>query len=261
MCQKHRRRHKDAIARSRKKHLLSPLASSSSTSSCMDRRKFILVTNHKPLIVLFAPTKPIPALATNRLARWALTLSQYSYTIEYRKTLAHGNADALSRLPAVVDPSFDREETGADSTTICTIKIINSQIKSSDPKALQKTTSTDSALKTVMKYMYLQHSWPKNISDKLKSCFALRDSLTLANGCVFYGHRVTWCAERGFEHLHGALYHPKTNGAAERLIQTFKHSLKKSDLPPGDTLQEFLMHYRRTPLAGGNSRTYLIQLS
>ena len=89
-------------------------------------RRFILVTDHKPLIALFGPSKPIPALAANRLARWALTLSQYDYAIEYRKTSAHGNADALSRLPVGDDPSFDREETGADSTTICTIKIIKS---------------------------------------------------------------------------------------------------------------------------------------
>ena len=46
-------------------------------------RNFILVTDHKPLLALFGPTKPTPALAANRLARWALTLSQYNYTIEY----------------------------------------------------------------------------------------------------------------------------------------------------------------------------------
>ena len=45
-------------------------------------RKFILVTDNKPLLALFGPTKPTPALAANRLARWALTLSQYDYTIE-----------------------------------------------------------------------------------------------------------------------------------------------------------------------------------
>ena len=42
-------------------------------------RRFILVTDHKPLLALFGPTKPTPALAGNILARWALTLSQYDY--------------------------------------------------------------------------------------------------------------------------------------------------------------------------------------
>ena len=32
-------------------------------------RKFILITDHKPLVTLFGPTKPVPALAANRLAR------------------------------------------------------------------------------------------------------------------------------------------------------------------------------------------------
>ncbi|RUS91013.1 hypothetical protein EGW08_001230 [Elysia chlorotica] len=363
-------------------------------------RKFILITDHKPLIALFGPTKPIPALAANRLARWALTLSQYDYKIEYRKTADHGNADALSRLPMGADSSFDREENGADSTTICTIKLINSQMTTADPKALEKSTSTDAILTTVMKF--LQHGWPKNIPDQIKPFFALRDSLTHVNGCLFYGHRVvvptslqsqilqilhlghfgmqrmkqlartavywpridtdiediarhckacnehqklppkqpshpwitpdkpwsrvhidhainfrghnwlvmvdafskypcvhlmssistkattrkldedfahfgyphaivtdnaacfssaefqTWCEQRGIQHLHGAPYHPETNGAAERLVQTFKQSLKKSDLPPADALQEFLMHYRRTPLASGSSPSELL---
>lgn len=60
-------------------------------------RKFILVIDHKSLVSLFSPTKGTPALTANRLARWALTQSQYSYAIEYRKTADHGNADAPSR--------------------------------------------------------------------------------------------------------------------------------------------------------------------
>ena len=41
-------------------------------------RKFILVTDHKPLIDMFAPQKAIPKLAANRLARWALMLNEYN---------------------------------------------------------------------------------------------------------------------------------------------------------------------------------------
>ena len=87
-------------------------------------RNFILVTDHKPLVALFGPTKPIPGLAANRLARWALFLNQFSYTIEYRKTSLRQNADALSRLPSGDDASFDRKE-GADGVDIvCAINAL-----------------------------------------------------------------------------------------------------------------------------------------
>ena len=54
------------------------------------------MTDDKPLLSLFGPTKATPQLAGNRLAKWALMLSQYECTVEYRKTSDHGNADALS---------------------------------------------------------------------------------------------------------------------------------------------------------------------
>jgi len=58
-----------------------------------------------------------------------------------------------------------------------------------------------------------------------------------------------YCQARGFLHLTGAPYHPAGNGAAERLVQTFRQSLRKSDKAPRDVLFEFLIQYRRTPTA------------
>jgi len=57
-------------------------------------RQFILIMDHKSLISIFGPKKETPVMAANRLSRWALTLNQYQYTIEYRKTSAHVNVDA-----------------------------------------------------------------------------------------------------------------------------------------------------------------------
>ena len=65
----------------------------------------------------------------------------------------------------------------------------------------------------------------------------------------------SWCQERGIVHLTGAPYHPATNGAAERLEQTFKQALTKS---PKSALQEFLMQYRRTPLSLSYSPSELL---
>ena len=62
-------------------------------------RRFVLVTDHKPLTTVLGPKNGIPPLAAARLQRWALLLSAYSYDIEFKPTRQHGNADGLSRLP------------------------------------------------------------------------------------------------------------------------------------------------------------------
>ena len=373
-------------------------------------RKFILVTDHKPLIALFGPNKATPALAANRLARWALMLHQYDYSIEYRKTSDHGNADALSRLPAGPDHNFDGEESGADIDTVCLIKMISMQLKPIDSGVLTKETAKDPVLSAVMRYT--REGWPpksqsETVRDTNKTYTVedfrkISDSLSTAHGCLLYGSRViipetlhaeivhilhmghfgmqrmkqlartavywpridsdivsqcqrcgtcaehqnkpakptnhpwmlpekpwsrvhldhainflgsnwlvlidaytkypcihptsststkattdlleqdfahfgyphtivtdnattflsqefqTWCKDRGIIHLTGAPYHPATNGAAERLVQTFKQALKKSSLPPKAALQEFLMQYRRTPLSSGYSPSELL---
>ena len=108
-------------------------------------RKFILVTDHKPLISLFNPKKGTPAMAANHLTRWALTLSHYEYSIEYRKTIDHGNADALSRLPIGDDREFDSKEK-EDTSAVCLINTISQQLKPANHKTLAKESSKDPVL-------------------------------------------------------------------------------------------------------------------
>ena len=68
----------------------------------------------------------------------------------------------------------------------------------------------------------------------------------------------TWCRKRGITHLTGAPYHPATNGATERLVQTLKQSMRKTSKPSKTALQEFLLQYRRTPLSSGYSPCELL---
>jgi len=70
---------------------------------------------------MFGPNKATPALTANRLSLWALFLRQLNYTIEYRKTPEHSNADVLSRLPVGEDPNFDKDENTDDVDTVCII--------------------------------------------------------------------------------------------------------------------------------------------
>ena len=60
---------------------------------------FQAYTDHKPLLGLLSPDKPIPVQASPRLVRWALKLSAYKYQLSYKPGKDLGHADALSRLP------------------------------------------------------------------------------------------------------------------------------------------------------------------
>ena len=55
-------------------------------------------------------------------------LSQYDYSLDFRKTCEHVNADALSRLPAGSDHEFNGEEMGEDVDNVCIVCMICWQI-------------------------------------------------------------------------------------------------------------------------------------
>ena len=89
--------------------------------------------------------------------------------------------------------------------------------------------------------------------------FGYPHTLVTDNATTFMSQEFkAWCKQRGIVHLTGAPYHPATNGAAERLIQSFKQALRKSSLPPKEALQEFLMQYRRIPFASELSPSELL---
>ncbi|XP_031333974.1 uncharacterized protein K02A2.6-like [Photinus pyralis] len=63
-------------------------------------RQFTLITDHAPLIHIFGVRrKKLPTLCATRLLHYAIFLQDFSFTIKYRKSEEHGNADFLSRLP------------------------------------------------------------------------------------------------------------------------------------------------------------------
>ncbi|KAF8793053.1 hypothetical protein HNY73_004582 [Argiope bruennichi] len=73
-------------------------------------RHFDLITDHKPLVSIFAPNRSLPCLSATRMVHYALFLQAFSYTIKYRNTKNHGNADTLSRLPLTVDKDCRESE-------------------------------------------------------------------------------------------------------------------------------------------------------
>lgn len=366
-------------------------------------RQFTIVTDHRPLIAMFGPGKGTPALAANRLSRWALMLSQFNYKIEYRRTSDHANADVLSRLPASHDTHFDGEESQDDAEMVCAVHSVSRRVNPGDQNALRHESAKDPIISMVLKFT--REGWPPKKDDEgsdMKRFRQLADSLAIVNGCLVHGSRAVipvslrrkvlqelhlghfgmqrmkqlartavywpnidndienmcrgcstcgehqnkpakpavhpwmlpekpwsrihldhavnfmgsnwlilidayskfpcihqtqslstkatidllrqdfalfgyphtlvtdnattfmsdefqqWCKDKGISHLTGAPYHPATNGAAERLVQTFKRSLQKSSLPLKEAVQEFLMQYRRTPNSSGYSPSELL---
>ena len=63
-------------------------------------RRFILQTDHKPLITIFGSKKGLPVYTANRLLRWGTILLNYNFKIEFLTSKNICHADSLSqRIP------------------------------------------------------------------------------------------------------------------------------------------------------------------
>ena len=83
------------------------------------------------------------------------------------------------------------------------------------------------------------------------SRFGLPDQIISDNGPQFVSEEFRELVKsNGIHHVRVALYHPKSNGQAERFVQTFKAAMKKMASKGGDVnqkLSNFLLTYRKTP--------------
>ena len=142
-------------------------------------RPFVLVTDHRPLLSILGPKKEIPPLAAARMQRWALLLSAYNYSIEFRPTAAHANADGLSRIPLGT-----RHPASTDS--IFTI----GQIQALPVTAEQIATATrqDVVLSRVLNFV--KEGWPEEVSKELEPFARRQHELSTEANCLLWGIRV-----------------------------------------------------------------------
>ena len=87
--------------------------------------------------------------------------------------------------------------------------------------------------------------------EALRAHFARFGQLVSDNGPQFTSKEfVDFLAANGIQHARSAPYHPATNGAAERFVQTFKQALRAGKGDEGtiqQKLSRFLIAYRNTP--------------
>ena len=88
---------------------------------------------------------------------------------------------------------------------------------------------------------------------RLFAQFGLPRALVTDNGPQITSEEcATFMSQHGIVHMHSSPYHPATNGAAERNVQTFKAALTaetRGSLSWDAVLQRFLGCYRATPHA------------
>ena len=145
-------------------------------------RKFVLVTDHKPLITILGEKKGIPPITAARLQRWAIKLSAYTYEIEFRRTHEHSNADCLSRLPMHhVSPTGYTPEPALFNMH---------QIRSLPVTAAQLAQATRTGKSLSVLYRYITKGWPSQPAKDMQAFQPKKGELTVEGGCILWGTRV-----------------------------------------------------------------------
>ncbi|XP_011859382.1 PREDICTED: uncharacterized protein K02A2.6-like [Vollenhovia emeryi] len=178
-------------------------------------RAFELHTDHKPLLAIFGSKKGIPVHTASRLQRYALILLAYDFTIKYINTKSFAYADFVSRLIAnhckvkedVVIGSIGNVKINAQShlsdrsnekkpkddyeDTIC-FAIDTAHTLPVTFQILKEETGNCATLKIVAQY--IEQGWPETIkkftNPEAAKFFTSKDSLTVIDGCIFFGDRI-----------------------------------------------------------------------
>uniref|UniRef100_A0AAG5DP56 RNA-directed DNA polymerase n=1 Tax=Anopheles atroparvus TaxID=41427 RepID=A0AAG5DP56_ANOAO len=155
-------------------------------------RRFVLQTDHKPLLRIFGSKKGIPTYTANRLQRFALTLLAYDFDIKYVRTEEFGGADILSRLianhnkpePECIIASIETD----DDLAYVAVNALNVFPLSFNEVA--EATQRDVSLRNVGKYIV--NGWPKAVQygSELASFYSRRECLSNVKGCILFGERV-----------------------------------------------------------------------
>lgn len=213
-------------------------------------RSFMIVTDHKPLLGIFDPKRPIPNVLSPRLTRMALILTSYSYDITYKPGPQIGHADGLSRWPQPVPEQ--PEPMMADILLMAEAP----EDFPVDVDTLAHATKRDKVLNRVSHHILC--GWPAKESDnQLRPYWLHRTELSLHEDCVLLGCRVvvpSSLREPVLRALHKAhsgivqtkalarsyVWWPQLNNDIESLVKNCNKCLESRHMPPKTTYEWIL---------------------
>ena len=110
-------------------------------------------------------------------------MAMYEYTITYRSTATHENADAMSRLPLPESPQV----TPLPPEMILLMEELNTTPITAE--RIRVWTNSDQLCSCVGQFV--QSGWPDSVQDgKLKPFATRKDELSLKDGCILWGNQV-----------------------------------------------------------------------
>lgn len=149
--------------------------------------KFLLRTDHKPLVAIFGDKKGVPTIAAARMQRWAHYLMAFDYTIEHQKGVDNTVADTLSRLPATCVASEMNLVQHIEETTF--VDFIAEKGLRLNYNSIKSATAKDRVLATV--YGALQDGRLESLEgDEFKPFVQRSDELATESGVIMWGHRT-----------------------------------------------------------------------
>lgn len=145
-------------------------------------RKFILVTDHKPLLKIFGQDQSIPQMSTSRLQRWAYHLSIFNYEIRHIKS-EKNCADCLSRYPV-----HDDDCENISNVTYLNLVVNNTDLPIDFNLVLQET-KRDKFLQQVITAV---REDKVNTLDKtiFQAFITKKDELYIDQDVLMWGYRV-----------------------------------------------------------------------
>lgn len=206
-------------------------------------RKVTIRTDHKPLLGIFDPCKPIPNVISPRMLRWTLLLNSYDYEIKYIEGTKIGNADALSRWPS---PGCKVNEEENEEINVLLINETPVELLMT-ARDVAKLSSKDENLSKIL--FWIRNGWPNKVEDKLKDYYVRKDELSEYNGCILWGSRVVLpkkMHQQVLQELHdnhdgivmtkaiarSYFWWPGLDGEIERVVQECQICREVRNMPP-----------------------------